>query len=100
MALSRRLRNSQHSFKQALREDRLGQSSGISVLSEVDFLSAQDRRKGVSMARVQPLHSIKQTVRRDNIICNTGDNIERENVRSGTGGKPLCSECVQSARGR
>jgi len=29
----------------------------------------------------------------NNTDCNTGNNIERENIRNGTGGKPLCQEC-------
>lgn len=45
------------------------------------------------MARRDPWHSIKSNVHHDNTDCNTGNNIERENLRSGTGGKPLCSEC-------
>lgn len=32
-----------------------------------------------------PWHSIKQSVHHDNTECNTGNNIERENLRSGTG---------------
>ena len=47
------------------------------------------------MARVSPWHSIKQSVHHDNTACNTGNNIERENLRSGTGGKPLCRECAR-----
>ncbi len=27
--------------------------------------------------------------------CNTGNNIEKENLREGTGGKPLCDECKE-----
>jgi hypothetical protein len=39
-------------------------------------------------------HSIKQSVHHDNTSCNTGNNIESENRREGTGGKPLCKECA------
>jgi len=45
------------------------------------------------MSKVSPWHSIKQPVHHDNTNCNTGNNIETENKRSGTGGKPLCIEC-------
>ena len=45
------------------------------------------------MARRSPWHSLKSNVHHNNTDCNTGNNIERENLRSGTGGKPLCSEC-------
>jgi hypothetical protein len=53
------------------------------------------------MPKKSPWHSIKQTVHHDNTECNTGNNIERENRREGTGGKPLCKECADlNARGR
>ena len=45
------------------------------------------------MAKVSPWHSIKQFVYHNNTNCNTGNNIEVENRRSGTGGKPQCKEC-------
>lgn len=40
-----------------------------------------------------PWHSVKQDVYHDDTNCNTGNNIETENLRSGTGGKPKCKEC-------
>ena len=40
-----------------------------------------------------PWHSVKSDVHHVCSNCNTGNNIEVENRRSGTGGKPLCSEC-------
>lgn len=39
-------------------------------------------------------HSVLRNVHHNNTNCNTGNNIERENRREGTGGKPLCSECA------
>ena len=45
------------------------------------------------MARTSPWHSIKSEVHHNNTECNTGNNIEVENRREGTGGKPLCEEC-------
>lgn len=50
---------------------------------------------GISMAKKSPWHSIKANVHHDNTDCNTGNNIERENIRQGTGGKPLCAECAR-----
>jgi hypothetical protein len=47
------------------------------------------------MAKVSAFHSIKQSVYHDNSDCNTGNNIETENRRSGTGGHPRCSECAR-----
>ena len=45
------------------------------------------------MAKKAPWHSIKSDRYHDNTDCNTGNNIERENIRSGTGGKAKCEEC-------
>jgi hypothetical protein len=45
-----------------------------------------------------PWHSVKQSVHHDNTECNTGNNIETENLRQGTGGKPLCQECEKLDR--
>jgi len=50
------------------------------------------------MPVTQPWHSIKQPVHHNNTNCNTGNNIEREYLRQGTGGKPLCSECQEWTR--
>jgi hypothetical protein len=46
------------------------------------------------MPEVSPWYSIKQNVHHDNTNCSTGNNIEKENLHSGTGAKPLCSECA------
>ena len=46
------------------------------------------------MAKKAPWHSVKENVHHDNTECNTGNNIESENLRQGTGGKPLCKECA------
>lgn len=45
------------------------------------------------MAKRSPWHSIKAGVHHNDTNCNTGNNIERENLAAGTGGKPLCQEC-------
>lgn len=47
--------------------------------------------------KTNPWHSIKQQVHHDNTQCNTGNNIETEYRRDGTGGKPLCKECADLA---
>ena len=46
------------------------------------------------MPKKAPWHSVKTSVHHNNTNCNTGNNIERENLRQGTGGKPLCQECA------
>jgi hypothetical protein len=46
------------------------------------------------MARRSAWHSTLSGVHHNNTDCNTGNNIERENYREGTGGKPLCRECA------
>jgi hypothetical protein len=50
--------------------------------------------KGETMPRTNPWHSAKQPKYHNNTNCNTGNNIERENIRRGTGGKALCHECA------
>jgi hypothetical protein len=45
------------------------------------------------MPQTSPWYSIKESVHHNNTNSNTGNNIEVENQRSGTGGKPLCKEC-------
>ncbi len=47
------------------------------------------------MPQKAPWHSILQQVHHNNTKCTTGNNIERENLRQGTGGKPLCQECAR-----
>jgi hypothetical protein len=50
--------------------------------------------------KTSPWHSIKQQVHHNDTDCPEGNNIERENLRSGTGGKPLCQRCATlNARG-
>jgi hypothetical protein len=46
------------------------------------------------MAKTSPWHSDKSTVHHDNTSCTEGNNIERENRKAGTGGKPLCTHCA------
>ena len=43
--------------------------------------------------QVASWNSIKQPVHHNNTNCNTGNNIEKENLRPGSGGKPLCDDC-------
>jgi len=47
------------------------------------------------MPKISPWYSIKQSVHHDNTNYNAGNNIEKENLREGTGGKPLCPECAK-----
>jgi hypothetical protein len=48
--------------------------------------------------KTSPWHSIKSNRYHDNTNCNTGNNIERENWQSGTGGKLRCEECTRLAK--
>lgn len=50
------------------------------------------------MPQTRPWHSILQPVYHNNTNCNTGNNIEREYLRSGTGGKRPCKECTDLNR--
>ena len=48
------------------------------------------------MAKVAPFHSVKpndSNVYHDNSSCTLGNNIEKENVRAGTDGRPKCDQC-------
>ncbi|MFA5306928.1 MAG: hypothetical protein WC365_05780 [Candidatus Babeliales bacterium] len=42
-----------------------------------------------------PWYSIKADVYHDNTNCNTGNNIEKENLRQGTGNRKHCDECAR-----
>ena len=57
-------------------------------------------RRGTSMPYKSPWHSSKQNVHHNNSNCNTGKNIDQENIRYGTGYKPLCKECADLNRAR
>jgi len=51
------------------------------------------------MPKTSPWHSVKvPDIYHNNTNCNTGNNIERENLRQGTGGKRLCKECADPNR--
>jgi hypothetical protein len=56
--------------------------------------SSSQSSKGTAM-KVAPTHSIKQYVHHDNDKCTERNNIEKENLRQGTGGKPLCQRCAE-----
>lgn len=45
------------------------------------------------MPKVAPFHSVKQNVYHNNSKCTEGNNIEKQYLQSGTGGKPLCKHC-------
>ena len=47
------------------------------------------------MAKTSPYHSPKQPVYHNNSRCTEGNNIERKNRTSGTGGKRLCERCKE-----
>lgn len=53
------------------------------------------------MSKVQPIYSVKNTDRKvyhDNDKCTERNNIERENVRHGTDGRPLCEHYARLNR--
>jgi hypothetical protein len=52
-----------------------------------------EEAEGGEGVTTSPWHSIKQNVHHNNTDCPEGNNIEPENRRSGTGGKPLCDRC-------
>ncbi len=53
------------------------------------------------MPQVAPFHSAKpnaNNVHHNNSACTEGNNIERQYLRSGTGGRPLCQHCARLAQ--
>ncbi|HSK83843.1 MAG TPA: aquaporin [Rubrobacter sp.] len=42
-----------------------------------------------------PWHSVNSDIYHDNPDCQTGNSIDPENIRPGTGGKRLCEECAR-----
>jgi hypothetical protein len=47
--------------------------------------------------KTSPFHSIKQYTRNvyhNDTLCTEGNNIETENRRPGTAGRPLCDRCA------
>ncbi len=48
------------------------------------------------MAKTDPWYSTKTMDRyHDETECNTGNNIEQENIAQGTGNLPKCEECIR-----
>lgn len=68
-----------------------------SVAIEKQDLSSQSTQEK-QMATVSAFHSIKGAVHHVCSRCTLGNNIERENKRSGTGGKPRCDQCKDRKR--
>jgi hypothetical protein len=53
------------------------------------------------MSKVAPIYSARPNapqVYHDNNKCTERNNIERENVRQGTGNRPLCKHCADLNR--
>lgn len=48
----------------------------------------------IGVAQTSPWHSIKENRHHDNTSCTEGNNIDKENRRAGTGGKPLCEHSI------
>jgi hypothetical protein len=46
------------------------------------------------MPKVPPYHSVDQAVYHIFSQCTEGNNIEPDKLRSGTGGKRLCKNCI------
>ena len=63
-------------------------------LTQVGRQPPTRRRKEVIAVKVAPFHSIKREVHHNDNKCTEGNNIEPENLRQGTGGKPLCHRCA------
>jgi hypothetical protein len=67
------------------------------MCEEIPHIGSWGRpRKEGRPIKTSSWYSIKPETRvhHNNTLCDTGDNIEPENRREGTGGKPLCHECA------
>jgi hypothetical protein len=64
-------------------------------LSEIARLlwSRLQLKKEFPMPQTSPWHSVKENRHHNNTSCTEGNNIEKENRRPGTDGKPLCEHC-------
>jgi hypothetical protein len=47
------------------------------------------------MPKINPFHSVKELRHHDNSRCGPGSEIPAHNRVGGTGGKPLCKDCVK-----
>jgi hypothetical protein len=50
------------------------------------------------MAKVSPFHSVKpntSNVHHNNDKCTEGNNIEKQYLKSGSAGRPLCAHCAR-----
>jgi len=68
--------------------------SGTAAYREVVLRTGGGPEREGPSPPVGPWHSVRGSVYHNNPDCGTGNNIEEENVREGTGGKPLCRECT------
>ena len=64
----------------------------------VDELSKNIAKGADLMPKKAPWHSVKENVYHNNTKCTEGNNIEKENLRTGTGGKRLCTHCAELNR--
>jgi hypothetical protein len=52
----------------------------------------------VAVGQEGPWHSVNSDIYHDNPNCQTGNSIDPENIRRGTGGNRLCEECARLNR--
>ena len=69
------------------------ESTNLSAVNGDLFQKRFFAAERMTVVRKSPWHSVKQEVYHDNTDCNEGNNIETENLRQGTGGKPKCKAC-------
>ena len=69
---------------------------GLTTPSNITITDTTRNAAGrISVMQKSPWHSTKSDVYHVCSNCNTGNNIEKENLKTGTGGKAMCSECRQ-----
>jgi hypothetical protein len=62
------------------------------------ILAELSTEREAGMAKVNPYHSASpndRNVYHDHDDCTEGNNIEKQNIRQGTGNRPRCDHCVR-----
>jgi hypothetical protein len=73
---------------------RLLNGSASSRFSKIVCADLVNKEGVITLPKTDPWYSILSDVHHNNTNCNTGNNIESENRREGTGNRPLCQECA------
>ena len=84
-------------------QEAFASAMGISVYTLRGWEQGRRRPQGPSIALLQsfanrPWHSTKSSTHHIHSSCSTGCNVNKKDLRLGTGNKPLCGECAHIGR--